>query len=131
MIYHILYDPSVRAQSERNSKIWKEPEALPAAPYSNIFQHCIAALHRSIALHCIALHCIALHCIALQIKVGTGACLRGPECEKPDCLLGRWVTGDPPACACLLACLHACMLANLLCVALHCIANQCSEVGHR
>ena len=44
--YIYVYDPSVRAQSERNSKMWKEPEEASSA-----FQQYIAALHGSIALH--------------------------------------------------------------------------------
>ena len=99
-------DSSVRAQSEINSKIWREPEALPAAPCSNILQHCITALHR-IALHWIALHCIALHCNALH-------------CIALHCIALHRIA---------LYCIELPFVLH--CIALDCIATQSSEVGHR
>ena len=85
--------------------MWKEPQVLPAVPYIDIFQHCIAALHRCLALHCIALHCIALPCSAVRCIV-----LHCITAGLPSCILARLLA----LFACLLAArLPAYLLAGL------------------
>ena len=113
-----MYDSSVRAQSERNQKIRNEPEALPAAHCTNIFQHCLATF-RCIALHWIAfsLRCIALDCNANQCsEVGH----RWPTCNAAlHCDIAMQHCIAAWHCSCMVACLLACLIARLLVIALH------------
>ena len=101
----------MRAQSERNQKIRNEPEALPAAHCTNIFQHCLATLH-CIALHWIAfsLRCIALDCNANQCsEVGH----RWPTCNAAlHCDIAMQHCIAAWHCSCMVACLLACLLAR-------------------